>query len=87
MKKTGGFDSAVGTYEKFNRYLIAMNTQLTAPLVLIVFIGQIKTATWMRPWSSYRSLSKQKGPYPLSFPFADNPISFQEGSFLLGSLC
>ena len=35
MKKAGGFDGAVGTYEKYKRYLIAMNTQLTSPLVLI----------------------------------------------------
>ena len=35
MKKSGGFDGAVGTYEKFLRYLIMMNTQLVCPIVIV----------------------------------------------------
>jgi hypothetical protein len=35
MKEAGGFDSAVGTYDKAQRYLPAMNNFLTAPMVLI----------------------------------------------------
>ena len=35
LKKYGGFDSAIGSYEKYLRYLIMMNTQLVCPLVII----------------------------------------------------
>jgi hypothetical protein len=35
MRQKGGFDTAVGTYEKYLRYLIMMNTQLVCPLVII----------------------------------------------------
>lgn len=35
MKEAGGFDSAVGTYEKAIRYLKPMRNNLTVPLVLI----------------------------------------------------
>lgn len=35
MKIAGGFDNAVGTYEKYIRYLITMNTQLVSPLVIM----------------------------------------------------
>ena len=35
MKKAGGFDSAVGSYEKALRYLPIMMNQITIPLVII----------------------------------------------------
>tara|TARA_B100001250_G_C19816068_1_gene798477 strand:- start:4708 stop:5307 length:600 start_codon:yes stop_codon:yes gene_type:complete len=35
MKKTGGFDGAVGSYEKALRYLNIMMNQLTTPLIII----------------------------------------------------
>lgn len=35
MKKAGGFDSSVGSYEKALTYLAAMNTILTTPIVII----------------------------------------------------
>ena len=35
MKDVGGFDSAVGTFEKAVRYLLPLQSQLTVPLVLI----------------------------------------------------
>ena len=35
MKQKGGFDSAIGSYSKFLRYLLLMNTQLVSPLVII----------------------------------------------------
>jgi hypothetical protein len=35
MKKAGGFDSAVGTYEKFLTYLDPMRNVLTAPMMII----------------------------------------------------
>lgn len=35
MKKAGGFDGAVGTFEKAERYLKPMQNQLTCPIVLI----------------------------------------------------
>ena len=35
MKETGGFDGAIGTYEKAIRYLPPLQSQLTVPLVLI----------------------------------------------------
>lgn len=35
LKREGGFDSAVGTYEKFLRYLNPMRNQLTVPMVII----------------------------------------------------
>ena len=35
MKIAGGFDKAIGTYEKYIRYLITMNTQLVSPLVIM----------------------------------------------------
>jgi hypothetical protein len=35
MKKAGGFDSAVGTYEKAIRYLKPLQNQLSCPMVLI----------------------------------------------------
>lgn len=35
MKEAGGFDSAVGTYEKAIRYLKPLQNQLTCPMVLI----------------------------------------------------
>lgn len=35
MKKAGNFDSAVGTYEKFLRYLNPMMNVLTVPIVII----------------------------------------------------
>lgn len=35
LKATGGFDSAVGTYEKAIRYLKPLQNQLTCPMVLI----------------------------------------------------
>ena len=35
MKKAGGFDSAVGTYETYLGYLKPMNNILTAPLLII----------------------------------------------------
>lgn len=35
LKKEGGFDRAVGTYEKFIRYLEPMNNILTIPMVII----------------------------------------------------
>ena len=35
MKEAGGFDGAVGTYEKFLEYLPVMRNVLTAPLLII----------------------------------------------------
>ena len=35
MKRAGGFDSAVGTFEKAVRYLKPLQNQLTCPMVLI----------------------------------------------------
>ena len=35
MKEGGGFDSAVGTYEKAKRYLKPLQNQLSCPIVLI----------------------------------------------------
>ena len=35
LKEAGGFDGAVGTYEKAIRYLQPLRAQLTVPLVLI----------------------------------------------------
>lgn len=35
LKAAGGFDSAVGTFEKYAKYLKPMNAVLTVPLVLI----------------------------------------------------
>ena len=35
MKVAGGFDSAIGTYEKFIEYLPPLNNQLTVPLLII----------------------------------------------------
>lgn len=35
LKIAGGFDSSVGTYEKFIRYLFPMNNFLTVPMVII----------------------------------------------------
>lgn len=35
LKKSGAFDGAVGSYEKFLRYLIPMNNVLTVPMVII----------------------------------------------------
>ncbi len=35
MKKAGGFDSAVGTYEKARRYLHPLQNQLSCPIILI----------------------------------------------------
>ena len=35
MKEAGGFDSAVGTYEKAIRYLAPLQNQLTVPMIII----------------------------------------------------
>lgn len=35
MRVNGGFDSAVGTYEKFLKYLPPLNNQLSVPLLVI----------------------------------------------------
>lgn len=35
MKTAGGFDSAVGTYEKYVQYLRPLNNVLTVPLVIV----------------------------------------------------
>ena len=35
LKEAGGFDSAVGEFEKICRYLIPMNTVLTVPMLII----------------------------------------------------
>ena len=35
MKKAGGFDGAVGTFEKAERYLKPLQNQLSCPMVLI----------------------------------------------------
>jgi hypothetical protein len=35
MKIAGGFDSAVGTFEKFDRYLIPLQNPLTVPIMLV----------------------------------------------------
>lgn len=35
MKKSGGFDGAIGTYEKYIEYLKPLNNILTTPLVII----------------------------------------------------
>lgn len=35
MKKAGAFDGAVGSYEKYLRYLKPLNNQLTVPMVII----------------------------------------------------
>lgn len=35
MKKAGGFDNAIGTYEKYVEYLKPLNNLLTTPMVII----------------------------------------------------
>lgn len=35
MKKAGAFDSAVGSYERVEKYLVPMQNQLTVPIMLI----------------------------------------------------
>ena len=35
MKRAGGFDGAVGTFEKAGRYLKPLQNQLSCPMVLI----------------------------------------------------
>ncbi len=35
MRKAGGFDNSVGTYEKFLRYLKPMRNQLTVPMLIL----------------------------------------------------
>jgi hypothetical protein len=35
MKVMGGFDSAVGSYEKYESHLLPLRTMLTVPLVII----------------------------------------------------
>lgn len=35
MKKAGGFDSAIGTYEKYVEYLKPLNNLLTTPMMII----------------------------------------------------
>lgn len=35
MKSAGGFDSAVGTFEKFSRYLIPLQNPLSVPIMLV----------------------------------------------------
>ena len=35
MKKAGGFDGAIGTYEKYVEYLKPLNNILTTPLLII----------------------------------------------------
>lgn len=35
MKKAGGFDSAIGTYEKYVEYLKPLNNLLTTPMIII----------------------------------------------------
>ena len=35
MKKAGGFDNAVGTYEKYVEYLKPLNNLLTTPMMII----------------------------------------------------
>lgn len=39
LKKTGGFDDAVGSYEKYIQYLKPLNTQLTVPTLIIGLEG------------------------------------------------
>lgn len=35
LKETGGFDGAVGTFEKYEQYLMPLHAQLNAPLLLL----------------------------------------------------
>ncbi|MGG4301407.1 BglII/BstYI family type II restriction endonuclease [Bacillus wiedmannii] len=35
LRDSGGFDSAIGTYEKYVEHLMPLNTQLTVPLVIV----------------------------------------------------
>ncbi|KFN03294.1 hypothetical protein D0U04_20870 [Bacillus clarus] len=35
LRDSGGFDSAIGTYEKYIEHLVPLNTQLTVPLVIV----------------------------------------------------
>lgn len=35
MKRAGGFDGAIGTYEKFIEYLPPLNNQLSVPLLIV----------------------------------------------------
>lgn len=35
MKITGGFDSAIGTFEKYIDHLLPLNSQLTVPIIII----------------------------------------------------
>ncbi|MFB8329122.1 BglII/BstYI family type II restriction endonuclease [Bacillus wiedmannii] len=35
LRDSGGFDSAIGTYEKYIEHLMPLNTQLTVPLVIV----------------------------------------------------
>lgn|SRR5699024_4617586 len=35
LKKKGGFDSAIGSFEKYKDYLLPLNNQLTIPILLI----------------------------------------------------
>jgi len=39
LKKTGGFDNAVGSYEKYIQYLKPLNMQLTVPTLIIGLEG------------------------------------------------
>ena len=39
LKKTGGFDDAVGSYEKYIQYLKPLNNQLTVPTLIIGIEG------------------------------------------------
>ena len=35
MKSAGGFDNAIGSYEKFLQYLPPLNNLLTIPMVIV----------------------------------------------------
>lgn len=39
LKKSGGFDNAIGSYEKYIQYLMPLNTQLTVPTLIIGLNG------------------------------------------------
>lgn len=42
LKKSGGFDNAIGSFEKYKQYLVPLNTQLTVPTLIIGLKGLTK---------------------------------------------
>lgn len=51
FKEKGGFDSAVGTYEKYIEHLLPLMNQITVPMVIV----------GLKPFNTFQVLPKQKG--------------------------